>query len=190
MIRPYQPADLPALRRICLLTGRAGGDASGQYSSDDLLPDVFLEPYVTLAPETAWVVDLGSGPVGYLVAALDTETFISAWSARWAPEFARRHPVVAPGEEWLHEWMPSVVPGHPAHLHIDLLPEAQGGGWGRRLMGTLGEAAVAAGVPGIHLAMDAGNHSARAFYDRLGFDELGTDGDAVVLGIEPLRLTG
>ena len=27
--------------------------------------------------------------------------------------------------------------GYPAHLHIDLLPELQGQGWGRRLIDTL-----------------------------------------------------
>lgn len=186
-VRPYRASDLPDLRSICLRTGRAGSDASGVYSSDDLLPDVFLEPYVTVEPETAWVVDL-DGPVGYLVASLDTRGFVERWEAQWAPEFARRHPAVAPGERWLHEWRPVPVAGYPAHLHIDLLPSAQGAGWGRRLMGVLGAAAVEARVPGIHLGMARDNLPARAFYERLGFAELGSDGDALVLGIDPHRL--
>jgi len=199
VIRPYRPDDLAALRRICLLTGRAGQDATGQYSSDDLLPDVFLEPFVTLAPETAWVVDFGAGPVGYLLGVLDTRAFAELWRAEWVPVFAQRHARIAedPAEQWVvdfgytSDWM--LIPqldAYPAHLHIDLLPEAQGGGWGRRLMGTLGEAAVAAGVPGIHLGMARDNLPALAFYTRLGFAELPGDGDALVLGIDPIKLTG
>ncbi|MEV4373050.1 GNAT family N-acetyltransferase [Nonomuraea sp. NPDC049637] len=62
--------------------------------------------------------------------------------------------------------------GHPAHLHIDLLPDWQGKGWGRRLMSALVDGLRAAGVPRLHLGMVSTNAPARAFYDRLGFVEL------------------
>ncbi len=57
----------------------------------------------------------------------------------------------------------------PAHLHIDLLPEAQGQGLGRALMRDAAARLVAEGVPGIHLAYDPANVGAAAFYDRLGW---------------------
>ena len=188
MIRPYRESDLPELRRICLLTGRAGTDATGQYSSDELLPDVFLEPYVTLEPRTAWVVELDGAPVGYLVGTLDTAALARAWEGSWAPEFARRHPDVVAGEEWLHAWRPSVEEGYPAHLHIDLLPRAQGAGWGRALIRELAAAALAAGVRGIHLGMAADNRAALAFYERLGFAVLRADAEVLVLGADPALL--
>ena len=195
MIRLYRPDDLAALRRICVLTGRACTDATGQYSSDDLLPDVFLEPFVTLEPQTAWVVDIG-GPVGYLVGTLDTRGLVERWRREWTPVFADRHDRRAadPAEQWVvdfgyePDWMliPQVE-AYPAHLHIDLLPEAQGAGWGRALMRQLAGAAVAAEVPGIHLGMARDNLAALAFYRRLGFTELPST-DALVLGIDPERL--
>ena len=188
MIRRYRASDLPELRRICLLTGNAGGDATGLYSDDGLLPDIFLEPYVTFLPDTAWVLDLGDGPVGYLVGALDTAAFASVWRESWVPELARRHPVVPAAELWLLEWEPTPVDGYPAHLHIDLLPAAQGGGWGRALLRELGAAAVAEGVPGIHLGMSADNAGALAFYERLGFGVLRAEADVLVLGIAPAGL--
>lgn len=68
-----------------------------------------------------------------------------------------------------------VVPetaGYPAHLHIDLLPEWQGRGYGRALMRAFLRALREGGVPAVHLCMSTANTAARAFYDRLGFQEI------------------
>jgi ribosomal protein S18 acetylase RimI-like enzyme len=61
---------------------------------------------------------------------------------------------------------------YPAHLHIDLLPETQGQGLGRRLIETLFAELERRGVPGLHLGMDPENVGAAAFYERLGMTEL------------------
>ncbi len=196
MIRAYRPDDLPALRRICLLTGDDGTDATGRYPDDGLLPDAFLEPYATLVPETCWVAELEGRPAGYLVAALDTAAFFERWRDEWAPVFRARHPHRESGPEWLYDvgdgeeprYGAAVAERYPTHFHIDLLPEAQGRGTGRALLRQLGLAAVAARVPGIHLSMSPTNSPARAFYDRLGFEDLGVGRDSVVLGIAPARL--
>jgi hypothetical protein len=45
-IRPYRTEDLARLREICVLTGAAGGDATGRWSTDHQMPDLYLEPYV------------------------------------------------------------------------------------------------------------------------------------------------
>ncbi len=58
---------------------------------------------------------------------------------------------------------------YPAHLHIDLLPELQGQGWGRRLIEILIERLRERGVPGLHLAASTDNAGALAFYPRVGF---------------------
>jgi GNAT superfamily N-acetyltransferase len=61
---------------------------------------------------------------------------------------------------------------YPAHLHIDLLPELQGQGWGRRLIDTLVAALRERGVTGLHLASSSDNAGAIAFYPRVGFTPL------------------
>jgi GNAT superfamily N-acetyltransferase len=61
---------------------------------------------------------------------------------------------------------------YPAHLHIDLLPELQGQGFGRRLIETLDDALARAGVSGVHLEASAANTGAVAFYPRVGFTPL------------------
>lgn len=200
MIRTALPADVPRLREICVRTGAAGADATGRWSRDDLLPQLFLDPYLAAAPDWAWVVDDpeldADAPVGYLVCAPDTVAFVDWWRREWTPLFARswsRPPgragatarvedagaLDAEAELVARGFSPEVllvaeVATHPAHLHIDLLPVAQGRGWGRRLIGTLGRALAAAGVRGVHLTIDPANAGAAAFYPRLGFTPLET----------------
>ncbi|MFT4030176.1 MAG: GNAT family N-acetyltransferase [Protaetiibacter sp.] len=182
-IRPYRTSDLARLREICVLTGAAGADATGRWSTDELLPDLFLEPYVTASPGWAWVVDEGDGPLGYLVAAPSTEAFVRWWRSSWGPWFEERYP--RPDEPYSAEeelvrrgYDPAVLAipelgEYPAHFHIDLLPGTQGRGYGRALIeNVLIPTLAKAGVPGVHVALDPANTPARAFYRAVGFDEL------------------
>ena len=193
-IRPYRVDDLARLREVCVRTGAAGGDATGRWTSDELLPDLYLEPYVTASPEWAWVVDAGDGPIGYLVAVPSTRRFIAWWRERWMPWFAERYP--APDEPYSaeeslvrHGFAPEEmlipeVDEYPAHFHIDLLPEAQGRGYGRALIeNVLIPRLAKAGIPGVHLVIDPANTAARAFYEAVGFVELpSSSAEGPVLG--------
>lgn len=194
MIRPYEPRDLSRMRRICVLTGAAGGDATGRWSTDDLLPDLFVEPYTTFAPGWAWVVELGGEVQGYLVAVSDTRAFAAWWRDTWTPWFAAVYPrpdqPLSDEEELvLRGYVPDMmlideVAEYPAHLHIDLLPAAQGRGWGSKLIGRLRSELADAGVPGVHVELDPENVAARGFYERIGFTELPSSRpEAPVLGI-------
>lgn len=58
---------------------------------------------------------------------------------------------------------------YPSHLHIDLLPRAQGKGNGRALMTTLLTLLRSRGSTGVHLEMAPTNVGARTFYEKLGF---------------------
>ena len=68
---------------------------------------------------------------------------------------------------------------YPSHLHIDLLPDAQGQGAGRRLIETLTTSLAAHGSPGVHLGVAVRNQNARAFYERVGFTEFSRTEDTV-----------
>jgi ribosomal protein S18 acetylase RimI-like enzyme len=215
VIRPYRPADRDAIARICLLTAAGGGDATGVYSDDTLMPEVYALPYVEYAPELAFVVagpstgsghrpSTGSGHrrervLGYVLGVADTADFIEWYRREWAPGFRTRHPspgpptgrnpgyteaqLIADGGDPERMRIPE-LDEFPAHLHIDLLPELQGLGFGRRLIDVLRLALAERGVAAVHLGMDAANTGARAFYDRLGFHELpSSTADAPRLGI-------
>ncbi|GAA1059348.1 N-acetyltransferase [Agromyces bracchium] len=187
VIRPYRAADRAAVAEVCLRTAAAGGDATGVYSDDALMPEVYAMPYVDFAPDLAFVVELDGRVAGYVLGIADTAEFIDWYAREWAPGFRARHPLAGPptahrpayseaqliadGGDAERMRIPELE-DYPAHLHIDLLPELQGRGLGRRLIDRLRAALAERGVPALHLGIDAANVGARAFYERLGFHEL------------------
>ncbi len=58
---------------------------------------------------------------------------------------------------------------YPAHLHIDLLPEYQNGGYGSKMIQMLLEDLKSKNVKGVMLITGIWNHGAIRFYKRNGF---------------------
>ncbi|MFC9131551.1 GNAT family N-acetyltransferase [Streptomyces sp. NPDC057099] len=195
-IRPYRPEDRSALDDICIRTAHAGRDSRPHYADPGIFPVTFAAPYVRLEPELAFVLDDGQGrAVGYILGAADTPRFAAEFRVTWLPLVAGRYPEPpepprTPDEAMAHllhhpeRMVRPELAAYPAHLHIDLLPDWQGRGHGRRLMRTLLGALQGRGVPAVHLAMATANTEARAFYDRLGFREIDVPepGSATYLG--------
>lgn len=184
LLRPYAPADAAALDEVCIRTGHHGGDATDIYEQPSLLCDLYLRPYLALEPALAFVAVQGDTPLGYIVGAADTRAFASRCESEWWPALRARHALPADDDNSpdaqllrrLHEGLGmEALPflhDYPAHLHIDLLPQAQGHGCGRRLMERLFAALRERGAPGVHLGVSALNERANAFYRRLGFESL------------------
>ena len=182
-IRPATTADHDAIARICLLTGDAGSDATGKHGDDTMLADVYATPYLYGPRTFALVWDEGEGPAGYVIGTEDTRAFQAWFSATWWSSVADRHPLRAEADESLlrnaadpERMIVGVLDTHPAHLHIDLLPEAQGRGAGRALIEAACALLTQRGVPGVHLDIDPRNDGARAFYPRVGFANLPDEG--------------
>ncbi|WP_157741000.1 N-acetyltransferase [Jiangella sp. DSM 45060] len=160
--------DQAAMRDVCLRTGHGGQDATGSWSDDGLRPDAFLEPYVRYPASRCWVVDDGAG---------------TAAAARPAAGPGLLHDAGTLPDRMLDDASAPL----PAHLHVDMLPELQRRGHGRRLMRALGESLAADGVPGVHLRVGDGNQVAVASCRRLGFDERHDD-DGYLMTIASQRL--
>ncbi|KFY96815.1 hypothetical protein V500_02297 [Pseudogymnoascus sp. VKM F-4518 (FW-2643)] len=75
-----------------------------------------------------------------------------------------------PDEALLHRLWPDLLEDYPAHLHIDILPDFQAMGGGRRLMAELMKKLNADRVRGIHLMKAGENKGAEIFYGRVGFE--------------------
>jgi ribosomal protein S18 acetylase RimI-like enzyme len=179
-IRLYRESDRDAMFDICMRTGWVGGDARGYFQDQDLLPDIFAAPFAALEPDLAFVLDNGERAVGYVLGTSDTVRFAKEFRERWLPLVAERHP--QPTEEptshdevmanLLHNPESMVIPDladYPAHLHIDILPEYQGGGHGRELIRAQLAALHQAGAPRVFLGTLTANTAGRAFYERVGF---------------------
>ncbi|WP_420594691.1 GNAT family N-acetyltransferase [Deinococcus sp.] len=196
-LRPYRNTDLAAMYDICLRTADAGNDGVHLYRDPWVLGHIYAGPYVTFAPEFAFVLDDGVRAVGYILGVPDSQRYAAETGRQWYPLLRPLYPLFeesdrspeaaarrlihagyqAPKQAWLADY--------PAHLHIDLLPQAQGQGQGRALMERLWAALREAGVPGVHLGVGAANTRAYAFYRHLGFTELEkVDGKFWTLGYD------
>lgn len=183
-LREYRPGDRDDLYAVCLRTGDAGRDATALHHDPRLLGEVWVGPYVELEPDLAIVLDDGAGAEGYVLGALDTRSFERRRDAEWMPHLRQSYPLDAFADgsaddglvQMVHRPMTApdeVVRDHPSHLHIDLLPRWQGGGWGRRLIDELITRLVARGSTGVFLGVDPRNEPAIGFYRHLGFDPVG-----------------
>ncbi|MGV8912151.1 MAG: GNAT family N-acetyltransferase [Rhodoglobus sp.] len=192
-IRQAGLQDLPGTYRVCVQTADAGGDGSALYGNHDLLGHIYVGPYLVGQPDLAFVIADEHGVAGYVLGAADTRLFEEWQESEWWPVLrdqylptqgatrddeliAQLHsPVRAPE---------AVIERYPAHLHVDLLPRAQGAGLGRAILETLFDALRARGVQGIHLDVGEDNHNAISFYRHIGFVELSRGTDSVYMGME------
>ncbi len=196
VVRPFRPSDEAAVYAVCLQTADAGRDATALYDDPALPGHLYVGPYLTLEPELALMLEDGFGVCGYALAALDSHLFYERFQREWLPPLRGRYPTPngdpsiwsaseavraqfhAPDIFW-----PEPHADFPSHLHIDLLPRAQGQGNGRVLMDTLLTALRQRGSPGVHLGMHVANARALRFYTRLGFRELARRGKTLYLGL-------
>lgn len=177
-IRKFRLDDEYAVYDICLRTGAAGGDASDLYDDQRLIGHVYAGPYLRFAPQFASVVDEGA-VLGYILGVLDSREFEARCAEEWWPMLRKRYDDPAdprtPDERLMrtihhpHPAPEDLVGEYPGHLHIDLLPQAQGKGYGRRLMDQLLDELAEAECPGVHLGFDPANKGAEPFYAKLGF---------------------
>ena len=179
-IRRYRDGDWAAVYDVCVETGNAAQGVRGLYSTDDLLPDIFAGPYLFLEPEHAYVLDNGERAVGYVIGTASTPDFVAAYRERWLPQMRGRYrPLSGPPvteEDHRIDWMfhpermllAELAP-HPAHLHINLLADYRGSGYGQAMVSTFLASVAASGAESCHLAVRQVNVIARRFYEKLGW---------------------
>ena len=197
IIGPGQPEDAPALYEVCLKTGNGGADGTEYFSDARWLGHRFVGPYLRLEPGFAWTLTDSEGVCGYVLAAPDSERFARRFETEWMPglreelrEMVHRHPdprskLESEQRDWFAHptwFFPEPRSVYPSHLHIDLLPRAQGRGHGRRMVGLLLDVLAAGGSSGVHLGMHPLNLRARKFYADLGFQELALANETLYLG--------
>lgn len=183
-VRAYRIEDRAAVRRICFETGYMGDPVGWLWRDQESFADLFSAWYTDCEPDSAQVATLGDEVVGYLLGCRDSRR-VTSLGRVVGRHVARRGLLVRPGTApvlWRGAYdLVRAAAGrrrtttgveldrHPAHLHIDLLPEARGHGLGARLVEGWLDALRAQGVPGCHLETWAENDGAVAFFRAMGF---------------------
>ncbi len=189
-IRPATEDDHEQIARICLLTGATGKDATGLFSNDTTLADVYATPYLHGPGGFALVWDVDGQARGYVLGTSDTRSYQEWFTSHWWPSRREAHPPRTDGDNWLipeaenpERMLISAVDEYPAHLHIDLLPDQQGQGAGRLLIDACITLLRERAVPGLHLVAETANAGAQAFYPRVGFEPIAVDETTVTFAM-------
>lgn len=185
-IRLCQPGDIDSLYTISLATADAGRDASHLYRDGRMVGHIYSAPYAHLSPQTAWVAEDAEGVAGYIVGVFDTNAFEEELERSWWPQLRALYKVPSGDpQDWdadqrrsfaIHHpkrALPEIVTLFPAHIHMNVLPRLQGQGAGRALLSQWMAMARRAGVTGVHLGANAGNHRGIGFWAAQGFARLG-----------------
>ncbi|CAE6355386.1 unnamed protein product [Rhizoctonia solani] len=186
-IRTATLEDVPDLARICLLTANAGQSAESMHQYPELLQGLYIEPYLKLTPTFGFVLvdtpDEGREAVlGYLLATPDSRRHEAAAEQESYPPLRIKYPNNPyPSDATerdqgvinrIHKPLirpQGLVDMSPAHIHINLLPQAQRKGWGVKLIDEAVKTLKAEGQSSLFVGIDSKNHNARAFYLRIGF---------------------
>ena len=185
-LRPPEAGDTAGAYQVCLKTGDFGQNGEPFYREDpEALGRVFVGPYLAFEPDLARMLEDDQGICGYVLAAMDSRDFYARYEADWRPGLCQTYP--APTGDpagWsrvqhIHQvyhhpdyFCPEPYAQYPSHLHIDLLPRAQGLGLGRWMMTEVLNLLRQRGSPGAHLGVSLPNVPAQGFYRKLGFHPL------------------
>jgi ribosomal protein S18 acetylase RimI-like enzyme len=192
VVRRYtDPADRAGVRRVCYQTGYMGEPIDWQWRDEESFADIFSGYYTDAEPGSAFVVERSGMVCGYLLGCADST---KAWNPGTiaARHLLRRGLAFRPGTApviWrtVGDTIADLArrrvairdlefsdPRWPAHLHVDLLPEARGQGVGRELVRRWFDELHARGGIACHLQTLAENTAAIAFFESVGFERLGS----------------
>lgn len=167
MIRKYQDEDKLSVQNICVET--ASENLKDGEEKKNLLLLRYCNFYIEKCPEACFVAEKDGKPVGYVLCCPDSIFFKKEF-----PKFLKNYGHLSffqilkfIGDTFVY--LP-YRKKYPAHLHIDILPEAQRIGYGRRLIDMLCAHLKKQGKKGVMLAVGKSNENAVKFYKATGFE--------------------
>ena len=193
-IRQGHPTDLPYIYDICLKTGFNGKDTSDLISDPFMIGQYFAAPYLFFEIDTCFVVEKGGIPFGYVLGASSTEKYYQWLNNYWLSVVRKRYPVTLKPKSDFEKFLIDIINQdailedflceYPSHLHIDLLPEIQQKGFGKKLITIFIERLQEKGSTGLHLGVNVDNINAFKFYKKIGFKELKNISKTIFMGMK------
>lgn len=181
-IRPYNENDKEDVRFVCL---NSEGPCKLSKRGRNFALAVYCDYYIDNEPENCFVaVDENDKAIGYVICAEDFDNFKEVYINEYYPkigkwEYRRRRSAlraIASQEKYKADY--------PAHLHIDILPEYQHMGSGRKLMDALCDNLHKKEIKGVMFTVWHKNYNAIKFYEKYGFELIETKETSLVYGLK------
>lgn len=173
--------DIPAVERICLLTASANLRKDAVARENTLL--LYNRYYTRACLDDCFVtVNEADEAVGYILCASDYKTYCESFRKNECKDIRKLRFLRGVHAHFEPRLQKKYAKQYPAHLHIDLLPEAQGQGMGTALMDALKAHLRAQNVQGVFLCVGKDNKKALRFYKKQDFQVLNIVGGAVLMG--------
>ena len=193
-IRSYRSSDKDLVYSICLKTGESGKDATHLFNDPLVLGHIYAGPYMKYEPQSVFILNDNKGVCGYIMGTMNSNQFYNWMDKEWFPAI-RTNYVQPTGDplKWnrtekttsilFQPLKKKLFKDFPAHLHIDLLPRAQGKGQGKIMMDHFISHLKRNSITGVHLELGAKNDRAFNFYSKYGMAELERDDDSIFMGL-------
>ena len=179
---------------ICLQTGESGKDATHLFTDSLVLGHIYAGPYMEYEPQSVFILNDENGLCGYIMGAMNSNAFYDWMYKDWFPTVRNNYnqPSGEPSK-WnrtektvnilFQPMSKKLFKDYPAHLHIDLLPRAQGQGQGKLMMDRYISHLKKNNIKGVHLELSITNERAFNFYRKYGMDKLEQDDDSIYMGL-------
>lgn len=194
-IREVHFSDIPDIYHICHLTGFSGTDCGDRLSDKYLIGQYYAAPYIFFEPDVCFVITEYDLPKGYILGTSNSVKFYNWMNDYWLPELRKKYSLDHMEEfsdfeknlrKRIHQdiVLPEYLKNHPAHLHIDLLPEVQKKGFGKKLMDSFYAKLTAKDIHKLHLGVGNDNLNGIEFYKRIGMYEIKSEPGVIFMGID------
>ena len=179
-IRKYSSKDSEHLKQICIET--ASDIFRGKKFIEKALTEVYCRYYIEQEPEKCFVVANESDIAkGYILCAQNYEDYKVIFKGKYLKTWNLATIIMG---NFAINSIKDYAKEYPAHLHIDLLPECQGQGYGRKLIEELVKELKERKIDGLMLHVSMKNEGARAFYVKCGFKVLLQEKNDVLMGMK------
>ncbi len=179
-IREVKKEDIERVKYICIQT--ADEKAKTDKATGEIIASTYSTYYVREEPETCFVLEDDGIVVGYIICSTNAKKFRKKFRKTDLKEIKKINKSVGI-ENWFIP-VPYMIFKciYPAHLHINLLDDYQGKGYGTQLMNALFLKLKGMGVKGVMLLAAENNKGAVKFYKKHGFKILVTAFGGVAMG--------
>ncbi len=179
-IREITQKDVERVKFICKET--APHKENNDEVTGEIIANTYATYYVREEPEVCFGLEADGLLVGYIICSANVKKFKKNFRKTDLKEIKKLNKASA-AESWFIPFPYMVFKSkYPAHLHINLLPEYQGKGYGTEMLETLFAALKERGINGVMLLASAENKGAIKFYKRNGFKTLVTAFGGVAMG--------